>query len=391
MKIEEINFQDITNEDFMSNYWHKKPVLLKNAFPNLESPIDGNELAGIAMEDEAASRIVAINDGEVDVLHGPFKEEDFGEYAGKSYCLLVQEVETFVPGVLDIKRAFSFLPDWRKDDVMVSYASDGGTVGPHTDFFDVFLIQGQGKRKWEIGKKLEHEPEYYPDLPIRIMRDFEVDQTFTLEQGDALYVPPLVPHNGTAIGDSITISMGFRLPSVSEIASEYLSHIKNTTHDSQRLLESKPDSKNPGEISKAAIAEVRKIIESFPTDDDSIAHWFGKLVTNPVRSESDNELTDLISSTDGEASKKNLEENLKKHGTVYWNESARFSYYVVETGIKVFVDGEVVELGLDAIEGIKALSINRKMTFADYEKEPSMGVKYLAGSLFELNLLYTEA
>ena len=227
MQIPELNFESISFDEFISEYWNKKPVLLKNALPDFECPIDGNELAGIAMEDDVHARLISEIQGDVDVKHGPFSEEDYSNVADSKYCLLVQEVETIVPEFAELKKKFRFISDWRSDDIMMSYANDGGTVGAHTDYFDVFLIQGSGKREWQIGDKLSEEPDYYLDMPVRIMREFVPTEKFILEPGDILYLPPMVPHNGIAIGESITLSVGFRNPSISEIAEAWLGAIKN--------------------------------------------------------------------------------------------------------------------------------------------------------------------
>lgn len=386
-----LNFQDLTLQDFLENYWQKRPVLLKNGFLDFDCPISGDELAGLSMEEDACSRLITCGD-KYTLKHGPFTESDFEEVSESTYCLLVQETETFIPEIAKLKHQFRFIPDWRMDDVMVSYATDGGTVGAHVDFFDVFLIQGDGKRKWEIGKQLSSEPEYEPDMPVRLMKNFEIDQTFILEKGDILYLPPNVPHNGVAIGESITISMGFRTASHAEIAKDFSEYLGKALAESRRLDEPLGgyDAKFPGLISKEVICEVRKVIDSFPKDDESISHWFGKLVTKPIRGEQTSELTDVLSSSEFEDFEPIVNQAFSETQFLLWNESVRLSYFVLDKSIKIFVDGEVFEMDKDMLKDLENLVLNKGISKDDYDNSSSDSFKFLAGALIDLNILYSE-
>ena len=390
MHIPELNFESISFDKFMSEYWNKKPVLLKNALPDFECPIDGNELAGIAMEDDVHARLISERQGGVEVKHGPFSEEDYFNVADSKYCLLVQEVETIVPEIAELKKKFRFISDWRSDDIMMSYANDGGTVGAHTDYFDVFLIQGSGKREWQIGEKLSEEPDYYLDMPVRIMREFIPTEKFILEPGDILYLPPMVPHNGIAIGESITLSVGFRNPSISEIAEAWLGAIKNQHAEIDRLEEvvGAYDSSNPSEISPLVIDKVRDLLTDFIKDEQSVAQWFGKMVTQPVRGDVTGELSRLVATADYERLKSSLQSAFEETDLIFWNESVRISFFKLSDTLKVFIDGEAFEMELDCLPGIKKLTSMKSYSKQQLLSEKSDSFIYFVAALLELNILY---
>ncbi|MCA9779483.1 MAG: cupin domain-containing protein, partial [Candidatus Eremiobacteraeota bacterium] len=198
---------NLTEEEFLSIYWQKKPVLIRQAFPNFESPIEPDELAGLAMQDGVLSRLILEKGGEYpwELRHGPLPDGTFESLGDSHWTVLVQEVDRHVPDVADLFDRFTFLPNWRKDDVMISFAAKDSGVGAHIDSYDVFLLQGSGRRRWEIGEALqEREARYKEGLDIRILDNFEVTETFELEPGDMLYLPPGVPHNGVSLEPCLT-------------------------------------------------------------------------------------------------------------------------------------------------------------------------------------------
>ena len=141
---------EITADEFLAEYWQKKPLLIRNAIPNFIAPIEGDDLAGLSLEEEVESRLVIGDDWQLE--HGPFEESRFETLPDRNWTLLVQGVDLWIPEVADLLKSFDFLPAWRVDDIMVSYAEDGGNVGPHFDYYDVFLLQGSGQRHWQVGK-----------------------------------------------------------------------------------------------------------------------------------------------------------------------------------------------------------------------------------------------
>ena len=269
---------DITVETFLQEYWQKRPLLIRNAFPGIQSPLTPDELAGLACEDDANSRIVFEQHelGHWHVLHGPLNEDDFSDLPEKNWTLLVTDVEKHVPEARDLFDRFRFIPDWRIDDLMISYAPEGGSVGPHTDAYDVFLIQTYGQRRWMINQ--DYDDSCLDGTELRILEHFTAAEDWTLDPGDMLYLPPNIAHYGIALNECMTCSVGFRAPSISHMVSEYAEHIAAAID--QELRYEDPDlvrQQNPAEIGPDALTRIRTLIAAQLTvDDDSLLRWFGE-------------------------------------------------------------------------------------------------------------------
>jgi 50S ribosomal protein L16 3-hydroxylase len=272
---------DLSIQNFLDDYWQKKPLLLRNAVRDYPFALSPEELAGLSCEEEVESRLV-LRHGEQDweLRHGPFDEQVFAELPERDWTLLVQDVDKYLPEVAELLRAFHFLPSWRFDDIMISYATPGGSVGPHTDTYDVFLIQARGKRRWQIGNRAEN-PALLPGLPIRVLADFEPEQEWLLEPGDMLYLPPGVAHWGIGEGgDCMTWSVGLRAPSVPEMLGSFtqylLDHVPEETHFTDPPL-SPQDS--PAQIRPEAMAETGHKLDAWLADPDLRLRWFGSFST----------------------------------------------------------------------------------------------------------------
>ena len=276
-------------DTFLRDWWRKKPLLIRNAFPDFESPITPEELAGLALEEEAASRLIMERGGEYpwQLRHGPFQEEDFADLPASHWTLLVQEVDRWVPGVAALFERFLFVSSWRFDDIMVSYAPDGGNVGAHVDRYDVFLIQTLGRREWRIGAKPlpAGEEVSVPDIDVDMLADFEPDAVLVLEEGDMLYLPPRVAHHGIALGPCMTFSIGFRAPGHAECLDAVL---RRAIVDADPLGDcsgpelTPPD--HPGRIGAEVLEQVYRTVRDTLTDT-AIAESFGALVTESRRGE----------------------------------------------------------------------------------------------------------
>jgi len=207
-------FDQVNKETFLTEFWQKKPLVIRQALPDFVNLITPDELAGLSMEDEIESRLVRSTPNAHPFWHlkdGPFLEKDFELLPETHWTLLVQGVDRFIPELARLFDHFNFIPQWRIDDLMVSYASENGSVGPHYDQYDVFLYQARGSRKWSLTTKNCHENNYMPNVPLRIMQQFDVEEEYILHEGDMLYLPPKVGHYGTAIeGDCMTYSFGYR-------------------------------------------------------------------------------------------------------------------------------------------------------------------------------------
>jgi 50S ribosomal protein L16 3-hydroxylase len=278
---------DLSPEEFLKEYWQKKPLLVRGALPDFESPLEPGELAGLACEEDVESRLILEDGGEKpwELRIGPFEEEDFLNLPPTRWTVLVQEVDRLIPDVADLLDAFAFVPKWRIDDVMVSYAPEHGHVGAHIDNYDVFLLQGRGRRRWEWGETPIHDEEIVPDLDVRMLAEFEADREAILEPGDMLYLPPRFAHHGVSMDDQcMTYSVGFRAPSHEDLIAAFMQDMLEHVDPDARYGD--PDlevPEHPGEISEQALQKIRALFRQFTEDDDTIARWFGAYVTEPRR------------------------------------------------------------------------------------------------------------
>ncbi len=213
---------------------------------------------------------------------GPFKASTFQKLPKKKWTFLVNGVDRFVPSVHAFLDEFSFIPFWRMDDIMISYAVDQGNVGAHVDNFDVFLVQAAGKREWMIEDKPVMQDDFIPDLPVRLLRKFKPTHRWVLEPGDILYLPPRFPHHGVAQGDRcMTISVGCRAPSVNEVINGVVTNALIQSDESSRYTDPDLKPQAPGEISADAVAKLKKTIEQALLSDDFLSEWLGRHVTDP--------------------------------------------------------------------------------------------------------------
>ena len=209
-----VNFQTVDVHTFLTEYWQKKPLVIRQALPAFINPITADELAGLAMEEDVESRMVFETPQKTphwQLKRGPFLETDFSTLPKTHWTLLVQGVDLIVPEVACLLDYFNFIPQWRVDDVMISYAVKQGSVGPHYDKYDVFLYQASGTRKWSLTTKNCNEANCLKGVDLRIMAEFDVEEEYILQQGDMLYLPPHVGHHGVSLDDDcITYSFGYR-------------------------------------------------------------------------------------------------------------------------------------------------------------------------------------
>ena len=237
MNIESLHWGELSPETFLAEYWQKKPLLIKQAFKNFQDTIPADELAGLAMEGEIESRIVS-NDGnnnwQVDL--GPF--EDFSQYGESNWTLLVQAVNNWSRPTNALLAPFSFIPRWRIDDVMVSFSTPNGGVGAHLDQYDVFIIQGSGKRRWQVGAPNNELATLLPHPDLKQVSAFEPLIDEVTETGDLLYIPPNHPHNGVSIENSVNFSIGFQAPSSQELWSSFADKLIDNNLGEQRFSDS---------------------------------------------------------------------------------------------------------------------------------------------------------
>ncbi len=326
-----------TQSDFLKQYWQKKPLLIRQAFPDITSPISPEELAGLACEEGIESRLIQEQGAESpwELRYGPFEEEDFTSLPQTHWSLLVQALDHHLPELSQLLDEFNFIPNWRVDDVMVSFAPEGGSVGPHLDNYDVFLLQVQGRRHWHINEGNYSENDFIEGLDLKILSEFESQEDWILEPGDMLYLPPGVAHHGIALDNCLTYSIGFRAPSQKELLSAYTvsfnEHAKDTFY-------SDPDLKlqdASGEIKSDDIHSLQNMLLSAISNKTEFANWFGHFITNNLDElEPEYDLLDepTFINTLKQAS------HLNRYGNI------RFSYINNNDSVTLFYSGQSVLL-----------------------------------------------
>ena len=224
---------DITAEEFLRDYWQKKPLVVRNAFADFEMPFDAGELAGLVLETNSPARIILEKGLPPEnqpwtVKYPPFTDDDFTSTPQTHWTFLVNDLERYYPELGNLIEPFRFIPDWRIDDLMVSYAVDQGSAGPHVDAYDVFLIQGEGKRLWQVVTDPDYPTQQVQDSQLAILKNFKHDEQWLLDTGDMLYLPPNMPHHGIAQGECMTFSVGFRAPDTFDLTQSWL---ESFSHD----------------------------------------------------------------------------------------------------------------------------------------------------------------
>lgn len=326
----------ISTEEFIRDYWQQKPLLIRQALPGYQSPISPDELAGLALEEEVESRII-LEQGKTpwELRRGPFREQDFARLPKNKWTLLIQAADHYVPEVADLLDQFRFIPSWRLDDIMISYATDGGSVGPHYDQYDVFLLQAGGQRQWQVGQRCNSESPKREDTELHILTGFEEQESFVLEPGDILYLPPQVAHWGKAIGDDcITYSIGFRAPSHGEILEELLQERLCTLTEDDRFQDPGfAPQQHSGQISAAVLEQVQRLWQEAVTPA-SIELWFGRHMTKPKYGEPERLSLDEVDAD--EIPEWSEDDSLIR------NPGSRFAFTQTGDGAQttLFVDGE---------------------------------------------------
>ncbi|MBS0299249.1 MAG: cupin domain-containing protein [Proteobacteria bacterium] len=270
----------MTPKVFLRDYWQKRPLLVRNALPGFNGLLTRDELMALACNEDAESRLVTQRNGKWQLKHGPLDSADLARLPKRNWTLLVQDVNHFLSSARDLLTQFRFIPHARLDDLMVSYAPKGGGIGPHFDSYDVFLLQGMGSRRWQISAQLDDE--FIADAPLRILKNFQAEQEWVLEPGDMLYLPPKYAHNGIAVDDCMTYSIGFRAPSHQELITQFLVHLQdNMVTDGWY---SDPDlqmQSHPAKISAAMQSQVNSILKKIKWDWKDIQDFLGIYLSEP--------------------------------------------------------------------------------------------------------------
>lgn len=265
---------DFSHGQFLAEYWQKKPCLIRQAIANFEAMLDGDDLAGLACEEMVESRLVtgSVEASDWSVTHGPFSDADFSALPEENWTLLVQDVEKHYPPLQALLQHFSFIPNWRLDDLMLSYAVTGGSVGPHTDQYDVFLLQAQGTRRWQIARTFE--PTIRGDCGLNILQQFTAEQEWLLEPGDMLYLPPNVAHLGIALEPGMTCSIGSRAPSAADLIQGLGEWLAFSDDEGGRYSDPDPQAViRAGEIDGNALQGLRKLMLTTIEENKDLDHY----------------------------------------------------------------------------------------------------------------------
>lgn len=270
----------LTAGQFLRRHWQKKPLLARQALPEYAALLNRSTLLRLAMRDDVQSRLVLRERGRWQVEHGPFTRRTLANLPQTGWTLLVQGVDQVLPAAKKLLLEFSFVPYARLDDIMVSYAPPGGGVGPHFDSYDVFLLQLAGTRRWRVGS--QRDLALLENAPLRILRRFRPQREWLLHPGDMLYLPPRLAHDGIAVDDCLTCSIGFRAPSAQELGVRFLEFLqdrvalKGIYRDPGLGLQ-----EHPSQISPAMIAQLREMLTRIDWNERDIAQFAGQYLSEP--------------------------------------------------------------------------------------------------------------
>ncbi|MCK4744131.1 MAG: cupin domain-containing protein [Sulfuriflexus sp.] len=330
----------ISHDEFLRDYWQKKPLHIPAALNNFQDPLEPEELAGLACEDEIAARIIFDNgNNDWQVRQNPFTEEDFTSLPATHWTVLVQDLNKHISELDLLLEAFSFLPAWRIDDVMVSYAAPQGGVGPHTDQYDVFLLQGMGTRRWQLSSAKDDE-ELIAGIDLKILNNFNAEQEFLLQPGDMLYLPPGVQHYGVSDEPCMTYSVGLRAPTQLELLGDYIDQRTLTQNDDSERRYRDPaitTNSNSGEITADAIKNIAELIKNIPSNDADIKQWFGQFITSTLHS------LDTIP-IKPETNSDELLQHIKQGDILHRNAASRFAYIENTDSADIYIDSSTINL-----------------------------------------------
>jgi 50S ribosomal protein L16 3-hydroxylase len=397
--MEENKLHNFELSEFFRDNWQKKPLFIKKAVKFAQAPISPDDLASLALEEDLTSRVVKKVTNETtsyQLEHGPFTETSFQKFGESNWMLLVQEVDQWVDEVSKLRDLFTMIPDWRVDDCMVSYSTDGGTVGPHMDQYDVFLVQGAGVKIWRIENKkreiYENEGEHILDNPdLKILRNFRESTEFKMEEGDMLYIPSGHAHHGVSVGESVTYSIGLTMPSIKEMLVDYFEGILENVHDDLRLGDSNAVyGGRRGEIPSNVWKNFENWPKRLPSLDKSMLTWFGPIITRGQRNQF--EPMESLTEEQFEVISKQLLENLEEDLPLYKNSASRCAYFIDEDEILFFMNGERFKLSLEYLDFVIMLSeesVYESSKLLSFLKIPNFNY-FILGLLFNEYILFDE-
>lgn len=356
----------LSQQQFLDEYWQKKPLVIRQAFPMPVSDLSPDDLAAFAGEAEVESRLIEeFGEKPWQLRHGPFDEDDFAALPDTHWTLLVQDMDKYYPQLQNLLEAFKFLSDWRRDDVMISYAPEGGSVGAHTDSYDVFLLQAQGTRHWHVSDQPLIDAVFREDTDLRILQRFSADHEWELLPGDMLYLPPHFAHHGVALNSCLTFSIGFRAPSQLQLFDAFSHTLLEQDIAEKRYADADVSvTQFTTEIDASAILRFQNLLlESITDNKGLIALAVGRLVT-----ETKSTLQDLAEEfvTD-KPTVDELDERFSAGEYLQRNHYLRFAWHKHSAGAYLFVAGEAYNVELAAAEHLPWLTIKNQIQQSDWQ------------------------
>lgn len=360
-----IQFNDLSVNDFLNDYWQKKPLLIRGALPNFISPVSPEELAGLSLEEDAESRIVVQHSpSNYELKTGPFTETVYETLPEKNWTLLVQGMDRLMPEVADLLKEFSFIPSWRIDDIMISYATEGGNVGPHFDHYDVFLLQAQGKRNWQLTSKDCEESNYIQGVDLRLMQTFEVEDDDICEAGDILYIPPKWGHYGISLTDDcMTFSIGYRTYRGLELWDSLGDYLAEKEAFKDLYIDPNWQSTEAGEIPDQAWQQAKFLLKNLLDKDELVQPWFGRFATQLDQTAS--ELLPQPFEAEELPSLPELIEAAKNSDGIIRDDVYRFAYMKTSAQPLLFVNSQPIETQQATEDFIKMLCNQRVIDAAN--------------------------
>ena len=369
-------------EEFLRDYWQKRPCLIRQAIPEFESFISKSDLIELADDDDVESRLVLENDGDYpwQVLHGPLEAEIFAETPNSHWTLLVQNVNTHLSEAAEFLNRFNFIPKWRVDDLMISFASDKGGVGAHLDSYDVFLYQASGKRSWSINENSYSEDDFIEGLDLRIIKNFKAEEEWQLEPGDMLYLPPGVAHQGVALGDSMTFSIGFRAPSNTELLMHFVENLADIGTESRYSDPDLSTQKHSGEIRREHLRKLSDLFHSGLPNKSDLETLIGEYLS---AGQDNIEITEAAQEIDLSS----FTELLARSECVYKKPALRCLYKADEKDITVFFNGESQTIDIADIEFAQIFSSELTIKYPLPDPRPGKKVTDFLLKLYKRDLI----
>jgi 50S ribosomal protein L16 3-hydroxylase len=354
----QLHLGELSVAEFLNEYWQKKPLLIKGGFKSFTDPLTADELAGLALEEEVESRIVSCSNKQWDMHNGPF--EEFSAFGDKDWTLLVQAVDHWHPDAASLLDPFRFIPNWRIDDLMVSFSTPGGGVGPHLDQYDVFIIQGEGKRHWRVGMPDASLQQLCPHPRLLQVSPFTACIDAVTEPGDILYIPPGCPHEGNSIENSLNYSVGFRAPAQKDLLTGLADHLIDNDITGRRYTDAgRSAATSVGAITETDLSQVQQLLLELVSDNAMLPSWFGNLITR-AKHELD------LNEPDPHYGAEEIDEYLQEGSVLSRTGGLRCCYYqqCAQSDILLFINGDQITLPANELTTAQLLCDFTELTAA---------------------------